>query len=99
VPSFNFADIFKVGQSSFTCGGAPCGFWTDNGTPTYPVSTVALSSVAGFNKLAFSIPGTSATYYLLTSPSAGTEALQLLTTSGGALAASSGLRVAIVRVQ
>jgi hypothetical protein len=37
IPSFNFADIFNVGQTGLTCSGKPCGILTTSGTPIYPV--------------------------------------------------------------
>lgn len=100
IPSFNFADIFKVGQTThFTCGGTPCGLFTRSGTPVYPVQPIAFSSASAFAQTVSSVPGTSASFFLLSASGAGVETLQLLAPGGAALAASSGFRVAIIRVQ
>jgi hypothetical protein len=100
IPSFNFADIFKVGQTTrFTCGGSPCGLFTRSATPLYPVQPIAFSSGSAFAQTVNSVPGTSASFFLLSASGAGVETLQLLAPGGAALAAASGFRVAIIRVQ
>ncbi len=103
IPSFNFADIFKVAQaglpgSSWVCNGTPCGFFTSTGLPVFPVQPIAFSS-GPFSKAVTGVPGTSASYFLLSASAAGVETLQLLSGSGGVLSAGSGFRVAILRVQ
>jgi len=98
IPSFNFANIFKVGQTGYTCGGSPCGFFTNSGSPTYPVQPIALAT-GPFTNSVNGVPGTSAVFYLLTASAAGTETLQLSSATGSPLSASSGLRVAILRVR
>jgi hypothetical protein len=97
-PSFDFANIFRIGQTGVTCGGVHCGIFTNSGTPTYPVQPVDLTPGA-FSKTMLSIPGTSAAYFLLTSTAAGSENLALLSGIGSAIATTSGFRVAILRVQ
>lgn len=99
IPSFNFADIFSVGQLDLTCGGIPCGLFTDSGSPTYPVQPVPLGTAGAFSMAVNAVPGTSATFFLLSAPAAGVETLQLLAPGGTALASTSGFRVAILRVQ
>jgi hypothetical protein len=100
IPSFNFADIFKTAQTTaFTCGGTPCGLFTTSGTPAYPIQPIAVSTSTAFSKTVNGVPGTSASFFLLTGPAAGIEVLQLLTPGGIALSPSSGFRVAILRVQ
>lgn len=100
-PSFNFANIDSIAQTNLTSNGVPCGIWGVNcsRTPTFPVTPVAISTTATFSKIVNTVPGTSAAYFLLSSPVAGIESLQLLTPAGVALAGSSALRVAILRVQ
>jgi hypothetical protein len=63
------------------------------------VTPAAVSATGTFSKVVNSVPGTAASFFLLSAPSAGVETLQLLTPAGAALLSSSGLRVAIVRVQ
>jgi hypothetical protein len=102
IPSFNFANIDSIGQNGLTCSGVKCGIFTANGAPTpiFPVSPIALTASAGtFSRIVNTVPGTSASYFLLSSPIAGIETLQLLTPGGIALSGSSALRVAILRVQ
>lgn len=99
IPSFNFADIFSVGQTDLTCNGIPCGLFTNSGFPVYPVLPIPLGTASAFSQMIASVPGTSASFFLLSASSAGVETLQLLTTGGAPLPASSGLRVAILRVQ
>jgi hypothetical protein len=45
------------------------------------------------------VPGTSAVFYLLTATTSGAQTLHLTTSTGGELATSSGLRMAILRVK
>jgi hypothetical protein len=100
IPSFNFADIFNVGQTThFTCGGTPCGLFTKSGTPVYPVQPILFSGTSSFAQTVNSVPGTSASFFLLFASGAGIETLQLLAPGGAALSATSGFRVAIIRVQ
>ena len=98
IPSFNFADIFKVGQTGLTCSGKPCGFFTNSGSPVFPVQPIALTAGA-FSNRKTGVPGTSAVFYLLTASAAGTETIQLSSGTGSPLSPSSGLRVAIMRVR
>jgi hypothetical protein len=98
IPSFNFADIFKVGQTGLTCNGTPCGLFTNSGMPVFPVQPIAFSTGA-FTRTVVGVPGTSASFFLLSSSSAGTETLHLLNGSGGPLSSGSGFRVVILRVQ
>jgi hypothetical protein len=87
-PSFNYANIFTVGsEAAFDFNGWPL--------PTHPTP---LSSGA-FDEQVLSIPGAGASYFLLNAPSAGSEALELRSGSGSAIASSSGFRVGILRVQ
>lgn len=97
IPSFNLADIFNVGQTQLTCSGTPCGLFTDSGKPVFPVQPIALSA-GGIAQSVQGVPGTAAAFFLLTASSAGTEALQLQSGSGGTLSPSSALRVGIIRV-
>jgi hypothetical protein len=96
-PSFNFADIFRIGQTALTCSGTPCGFFTRSGSPVYPVTPIPLAGAA--SQTITGVPGTSAVFFLLSASTAATEQLHLLGGTGAALAASSGLRVAILRVR
>ncbi len=98
VPSFNFADIFNVGQTKLTCSGTPCGLFTTSGLPVVPVQPTAITNGA-ISQTVFSIPGTSASYFLYSGSAPGIQSLQLLTSSGAALSGSSGLRVVVLRVQ
>ena len=99
IPSFNFADIFKNLQSViWNCAGTPCGYFTTSGLPVYPVLPIAFGS-GTFSRAIQAVPGTSASFFLLSGSTAGIETLTLLSGSGGALSASSGFRVAILRVQ
>jgi hypothetical protein len=101
VPSFNLANIDSIGQNGLRCNGTPCGLFTASGstTPIFPIQPIAVSSAATINRAVTAVPGTSASYFLFSASSAGFENLQLLTAGGAALSASSGLRVAIIRVQ
>jgi hypothetical protein len=99
IPSFNFADIFNFGQTRLTCSGVRCGLFTSSGTPVFPIQPAAISATSSFTQTVNSVPGTSASYFLLSASSAGFETLQLLTPGGAQLSTSSGFRVAIVRVQ
>ncbi|HEY4218676.1 MAG TPA: Ig-like domain-containing protein [Gemmatimonadaceae bacterium] len=100
IPSFNFADIFKVGQTGLQCGSPPraCGFFTTSGSPVFPVQPIALTA-GTFANTVHGVPGTSAVFYLLSASTAGTETIQLSNSTGSALSTSSGLRVAILRVR
>ncbi len=98
VPSFNFADIFNVGQTGLVCGGTPCGFFTQSGTPVFPIQPAALAPGA-INHTVTGVPGTAASFFLLTASSSGTQALQLGSGAGGPISPSSGLRVGIIRVK
>jgi hypothetical protein len=97
-PSFNYWDIFRVGQTELTCGGQPCGFFTRTGAPVWPVQPSALTSGA-FARSITGVPGTAASFFLLTAPQSGTQALQLASGAGGPISASSGFRVGIMRVR
>jgi hypothetical protein len=97
-PSFNFADIFKVGQTGLTCSGTPCGIFTRSGVPVFPVQPIGLTPGV-FSNTVNGVPGTSAVFYLLTASTAGTELLHLTNTAGGEVSANSGLRLAILRVK
>ncbi len=103
IPSFNFANIDSIGQTALVCGASrtPCGIWTSSGSasPTFPVSPIALSTTASFSKVVSGIPGTSASYFLLTGTTGGIETLTLLSAGGTALPSNSGFRVLILRVQ
>ena len=99
IPSFNFADIFNFGQTKLTCNGVPCGLFTKSGSPVYPVQPIAVSATGTFTKTVGSVPGTSASFFLLSAPGGGIESLQLLTPGGAPLSSASALRVAILRVQ
>jgi hypothetical protein len=98
IPSFNLADIFKVGQTQLTCSGKPCGLFTDSGTPVYPVQPIALSA-GSIDHPVSGVPGTAAAFFLLTAANSGTQALQLESGSGAALSPSSALRMGIIRVK
>ena len=98
IPSFNFADIFSFGQTGLTCNGSPCGVFTSSGSPVYPVRPIAIST-GTISNLVNAVPGTSASFFLLSATGSGTQRLQLLSGAGAALSATSGLRVAILRVQ
>jgi len=102
IPSFNFANIDSVGQTALVNGsGQHIGIFTSNGsaTPTFPVTPIAVSSAASFSKVVSGVPGTSASYFLLTGITGGIETLNLLSSGGAALASTSGFRVLILRVQ
>jgi hypothetical protein len=98
-PSFDLINIFEIGQTGLTCGGVRCGLFTDSGSPEFPIAPLPVSTATAFTKNFLSVPGTSAQYFVLTATAAGVEHLQLLSTSGQPLSASSGFRVAILRVQ
>ncbi len=101
-PSFNFGNIFYVGQTGLTCmGGVPCGLFSANGSPTpaLPVQPVVYGTNVAINATVPSVPGTTAYYALLAATNGGTETLQLKSSSGGAISPSSGFRVGIVRVK
>ena len=98
IPSFNFADIFQVGQTDLTCSGAPCGLFTQSGTPVFPIQPIALTG-GSFSNSVVGVPGTSAVFFLLSATSSLTQAIHMTTTTGAELSPSSGLRLAIVRVK
>lgn len=98
IPSFNFGNIFFIGQTGLTCGGTPCGLFSTAGTPVYPIQPIALSA-GSFNQAVHGVPGTAASFFLLSAPSGGTETLQLESGSGGQISSASGFRVGIVRVE
>ena len=98
IPSFNFAQIFQVGQTGWTCGGTPCGFFSSPPTIVYPVQPIPFNS-GPFSRTVLAVPGTSASFFLLSGATAGVETLQLLSGTGGALSGSSGFRLAILRVK
>jgi hypothetical protein len=101
IPSFNFANIDSIGQKGLTCNGTPCGLFTTSGSPnpTYPLQPIAVTATGTFSRAVTGVAGTSASYFLLSAPGGGIETLRLLTSAGAALASTSGLRVAIVRVR
>ena len=76
-----------------------CGFFTDNGLPPYPIQPLSLSTANPILNVVNNVPGTAASFYVLTAAATGVETLSLLTTTGAALSASSGLRMVILRVQ
>ncbi len=96
IPSFNFADIFKVGQTQLLCSGKPCGLFTTSGTPVYPVQPIALTAGA-FSHTVHGVPGTAAAFFLLSASAAGTQAFQLESGTGGTIPSSSGFRIGIIR--
>jgi hypothetical protein len=98
IPSFDFAEIFQVGQTQLTCGGTPCSLFTASGLPVYPVQPVALSA-GPIHQAVTAVPGTAASFFLLSSATSGTQAIQLLSGTGSTLSSSSGLRVGIIRVK
>jgi hypothetical protein len=97
IPSFDFANIFQIGQTKLTCNGTPCGLFTMSGTPVYPVQPIALTS-GSINHAVHGVPGTAAAFFLLTASGDGTQALELESGSGATISASSGLRIGIIRV-
>lgn len=97
-PSFNFADIFKVSQTNLTCGGVRCGLFTSSGSPVFPIQPIAIAGGV-FSNTAVGVPGTSAVYYLLSATSNLTQSVRLTTLTGANLPSTSGLRMAILRVQ
>jgi len=56
-------------------------------------------TIPGGTQTVNGVPGTSASYFLLSASSAGVETLQLFAPSGAPLSLASGFRVAILRVQ
>jgi hypothetical protein len=98
IPSFNLVNIFATGQVNWTLNGQPFGFFSNGGIPVYPVAPIAFSS-GTFSRTVHAVPGTSASFFLLSGSTAGIETLYLLNGSGSALSSSSGFRVAILRVQ
>jgi hypothetical protein len=98
IPSFDFANIFRIGQTGLTCSGTPCGLFTQSGTPVYPIQPTPLATGA-VSATMIRIPGTSAAFFLLTGAAATTEQLHLVGTTGAPLSAGSALRTAIIRVK
>jgi hypothetical protein len=104
IPSFNFAQIFYVGQTSLQCkiNGTtkPCGLFGQNfsTTPVWPIQPVALST-GNFNAKVTGVSGTTAAYFLLTSTGSGHQYIQLQSGTGQSISTSSGLRIGIIRVQ
>lgn len=98
MPSYDFNDIFNVGQSQLTCGGVRCGVFTDNGLPAVPVAPTTLSA-STFSRVITGVKGTAASYFLINGEIPGIQSLQLLSSTGGALPLNSRLRVAVIRVQ
>jgi hypothetical protein len=100
LPSFNLADIFRIGQTELVCGTDRhrCGLFTDSGTPVYPVQPINLST-GSISQAVSGVQGTGASFLLLTATGSGIQALQLGTGSGAPLPASSALRVGIIRVR
>jgi hypothetical protein len=103
IPSFNFANIDSIGQTALVCGASrtPCGIFTASGSasPTFPIAPIAVSTAASFSKVVSGVPGTSASYFLLSGTTAGIETINLLSSGGAALPSTSGFRVLILRVQ
>jgi hypothetical protein len=84
VPSFDFRSIYAPAPYGRAYAVAPFGLTPGNFT------TQAISG----------IPGTEQLYIIIQGPSSGgTQFLQLLSGSGGAISAASGFRVGIMRVQ
>ncbi|MES2180148.1 MAG: Ig-like domain-containing protein [Gemmatimonadota bacterium] len=98
IPSFNFADIFNFGQTRLTCSGKPCGLFTATGVPVFPTQPIPIDG-SSFSRTVTGVPGTSASFFLLSGTSTGIESMQLLSVSGSELSGNSGFRVAILRVR
>ncbi len=98
IPSFNFGNIFYTGQTALTCGGSPCGLFTGSGSPVFPVQPVTLTS-GSLSQSVQGVPGTAASFFLLSATGDGTETLMLESGSGGPISSSSGFRVGIIRVR
>lgn len=105
IPSFNFGQIFYVGQTSLQCTNSsgntvPCGLFGQNysTTPVWPIQPVALSTGAIAAKVT-GVSGTTAAYFLLSSTGSGHQYIQLQNGSGGSISTASGLRIGIIRVQ
>lgn len=101
-PSFDFGNIFLLGQTGVTCSGTPCGLFSANGStaPAYPVQPVVDSATGTpFAVTVTDVPGTAAYYIMLVAPAAGSEHLQLESGTGGPISTSSGFRVGIIRVK
>ncbi|HZS60225.1 MAG TPA: hypothetical protein VFA43_13200 [Gemmatimonadaceae bacterium] len=100
VPSFNFGQIFYVGQTSLTCNGNPCGLFGANfsTTPTWPITPTPLAA-GNINVKVTGVSGTTAKYFLLSASGSGNQYIQLQDGSGNSISTSSGLRVGIIRVQ
>ncbi len=98
IPSFNLWNIYWFGQTQLTCGGTRCGLFTESGRPVWPLVPPPLVS-GNFARTVTGLPGTGASFFLLTASERGTQALQLWSGSGRPIGAASGLRVAFVRVR
>jgi hypothetical protein len=87
IPSFDLRNVFSVAGNGGLYG------------PAAPVRA-ALFTAGPINSGASpGVPGSEAFYVEIVSATAGTQSLQLLTGSGGSISPSSGLRVAIIRIQ
>jgi len=60
------------------------------------VQPIALTA-GGFSHTVHGVHGTAAAFFLLSASTAGTQALQLESGTGGALSTSSGFRIGIIR--
>jgi len=104
IPSFNFGQIFYVGQTSLQCNingtTKPCGLFGQNfsTTPVWPIQPAALST-GNISAKVTGVSGTTAAYFLLTSTGNGHQYIQLQNGSGGSISTSSGLRIGIIRVK
>ncbi len=98
LPTFDLWDIFRVGQTELTCGGVHCGLFTDTGLPIFPVAPAQVTA-GSFVQTVTGLPGTGATYFLLSGTATQTQAVELLDGNGQAISPGSGLRVAVVRVR
>ena len=105
IPTFNFGQIFYLGQTSLQCLNTAnqyvsCGLFGTNfsNTPVWPIQPTALST-GNINAKVTGVAGTAASYFLLTSTGTGQQYLQLQSGTGGSINASSGLRIGIIRVQ
>jgi hypothetical protein len=105
IPSFNFGQIFYLGQTSLQCLNTanqlvPCGLFGQNfsNTPVWPMQPAALNT-GNINAKVTGVAGTAASYFLLTSTGSGQQYIQLQNGSGQSINTSSGLRIGIIRVQ
>jgi hypothetical protein len=105
IPSFNFGQIFYLGQTSLQCLNTanqevPCGLFGQNfsNLPVWPTQPTALST-GNLNAKVTGVAGTAASYFLLTSTGSGQQYIQLQNGSGTSINTSSDLRIGIIRVQ